>query len=144
MAVDNKGVALNDEHWQKWYDQYMNDSTGTDVETEYIGNSLALQAQKAKLRSEKEMYTVELARYNGSIPSDAMAFLLSIGDINSTTLEDGTTIVYTSGSYNKVKSAIKRRDEYKAMGNPNASVSKIKGKSITQISDDDLSKLLEE
>jgi len=143
LIVDTRGVAINDDYWKDWYAQFMNDSTGIGSEVEYVGNAFALTPKVPK-DPDKEVYTVELARYTGSIPSDEMAFLLSIGDINSTTLEDGTTIVYTTGSYRKVKTAIKRRDEYREMGNKNAIVSKMKGKNITQISEEDLLKLLEE
>jgi hypothetical protein len=145
LVVDAKGVALNDDHWKKWYDQYMNDSTDANMTTEYVGNVFALNSNKTKLdqaNKDREVYTVELARYNGSIPSDEMAFLLSIGDINSTNLEDGTTIVYTSGNYKKIKNAAKRRDEYVQMGNKDAAVAKMKGKNITRLTEDELAKLL--
>lgn len=145
LVVDEKGVALNDDHWKKWYDQYMNDSTDANMTTEYVGNIFALNSNKTKLdqaNKDKEVYTVELARYNGSIPSDEMAFLLSIGDINSTTLEDGTTIVYTSGNYKKIKNAAKRRDEYVLSGNKDAAVAKMKGKKITRLTEDELTMLL--
>lgn len=145
LVVDAKGVALNDDHWKKWYDQYMNDSTDANMTTEYVGNVFALNSNKTKVdqaNKDREVYTVELARYNGSIPSDEMAFLLSIGDINSTTLEDGTTIVYTSGNYKKIKNAAKRRDEYVQMGNKDAAVAKMKGKKITRLTEDELTMLL--
>ncbi|MFO0357483.1 MAG: SPOR domain-containing protein [Sphingobacteriaceae bacterium] len=145
LVVDAKGVALNDDHWKKWYDQYMNDSTDANMTTEYVGNVFALNSNKTKVdqaNKDRDVYTVELARYNGSIPSDEMAFLLSIGDINSTTLEDGTTIVYTSGNYKKIKNAAKRRDEYVQMGNKDAAVAKMKGKKITRLTEDELTMLL--
>lgn len=145
LIVDSKGVAVNDDYWKKWYDQYMNDSTDANTTTEYVGNVFALNNKKINLndgQTDKELYTVELARYSGSIPSDEMAFLLSIGDINSTTLDDGTTVVYTSGRFKKIKTAVKSRDEFIKMGNSNAAISKIKGKSITKLTDDEIGKLL--
>ncbi len=142
MVVDAKGVAVDDAYWKKWYDQYMNDSTDANTTTEYIGNAFALKSNKPKFDPEKEVYTVELARYEGAIPSDEMAFLLSIGDINSTTLENGTTVVYTSGRFKKVKSVLKSRDEFVKMGNANAGISKLKGKNITRLSEEEVQKLL--
>jgi len=142
MTVDAKGVAVNDEYWKKWYDQYMNDSTDANMTTEYIGNTFALNSAKPKFDPNKEVYTVELARYEGAIPSDEMAFLLSIGDINSTTLENGTTVVYTSGRFNKMKNALKNREEFVKMGNANAGISKLKGKNITRLSEEEIQKLL--
>lgn len=141
--VDTKGVAVNDEYWKKWYDQYMNDSTDANMTTEYVGNAFALNSKKPKIDPDKEVYTVELARYAGAIPSDEMAFLLSIGDINSTTLDDGTTVVYTSGRFKKIKTALKSRDEFIKMGNANAGISKLKGKNINKLSDEEIKKLLE-
>jgi hypothetical protein len=140
--VDTKGVGVNDEYWKKWYDQYMNDSTDANMTTEYVGNVFAKTTPK-KIDPDKEVFTVELARYAGAIPSDEMAFLLSIGDINSTTLDDGTTVVYTSGRFKKIKTALKSRDEFVKMGNANAGISKLKGKTITKLSDEEVKKLQE-
>lgn len=142
VPVNERGVGQTDDYWAAWYAQYMNDSTGMDKTTEYVGNIFALNKKKTKLGGEKEAYTVELIRYSGSIPTDELAFLLSIGDINSTTLEDGSTVVYTSGSYDKVSTAIKRRDEFRSDGNKNAGVSRVKGKNITKISDAELAELI--
>jgi cell division septation protein DedD len=71
-----------------------------------------------------------------------MAFLLSIGDIKSTTLEDGTTVVYTAGTYEDVVQAVKRRDEYIAEGNKNSRVSYFKGEKLFELSDEELAKLI--
>ncbi len=143
VPVNEKGVGQTDDYWASWYAQYMNDTTGVGATTEYVGNYFALDKKKTKLgNNNKEAYTVELVRYNGSIPSDELAFLLSIGDINSTTLDDGTTVVYTSGNYDKISMAVKRRDEFRKDGNKNAGVSRIKGKNITQVSDEELAALI--
>ena len=143
VPVNEKGVGQTDDYWAAWYAQYMNDSTGMDKTTEYVGNIFDLKKKKTKLGgNEKEAYTVELVRYTGSIPTDELAFLLSIGDINSTTLEDGTTVVYTSGNYDKVSVAVKRRNEFIKDGNKNAGVSRVKGKNIAKISDAELEALI--
>ncbi|MBA2611385.1 MAG: hypothetical protein H0U95_05410 [Bacteroidetes bacterium] len=142
VPVNEKGVGQTDDYWAAWYAQYLNDSTGMDKTTEYVGNIFALNKKKTKLGVDKEAYTVELIRYTGSIPTDELAFLLSIGDINSTTLDDGTTVVYTSGNYDKVSSAVKRRDEFRKDGNKSAGVSRIKGKNITQVTDSELAALI--
>jgi hypothetical protein len=140
-AVNGRGVAQNDAYWQAWYDQYMNDSLATDRITEYTGNIYAVVTKKPKVK--KDNFTVELVRYTGSIPSDELAFLLSIGDINSTTLEDGTTVVYTTGSYDKLSVAMKRRDEFRTEGNKAAGISRIQGKEIVQVPEDELQRLLQ-
>lgn len=144
LVVDPKGVAINDDYWKDWYAKFRNDSTDLNMTTEYVGNVFALKNNKSAfdLNKDKEYYTVELARYSGSIPSDEMAFLLSIGDINSTTLEDGTTVVYTSGKYKKVSNAVKSRDEFIRMGNKDATISKMKGKNITRLTEAELNKLM--
>lgn len=142
MPVNDRGVGQTDEYWMAWYNQYMNDSTGSDKETEIVGNVYDLSSKNTKASGEKEIYTVELIRYTGSIPSDELAFLLSVGDIKSTTLPDGNTVVYTSGEYKKIITAIKRRNEYRAEGNNSVGISKIKGKTITQMSDAELEELL--
>ncbi|MDP3557926.1 MAG: SPOR domain-containing protein [Bacteroidota bacterium] len=142
VPVNEKGVGQTDDFWAAWYAQYLNDTLGMDKTTEYVGNIFDLKKKKTKLGLDKEAYTVELVRYSGSIPTDELAFLLSIGDINSTTLDDGTTVVYTSGSYDKISVAIKRRDEFIKDGNKNAGVSKIKGKNITKLTESELAELI--
>jgi|GEM_PF-286387 len=139
--VNARGVAQNDAYWQNWYDNYMNDSLANDRITESVGNIYVVAVKKPKQK--KDNFTVELVRYAGSIPSEELAFLLSIGDINSVTLDDGTTVVYTSGNYDKLSSAIKRRDEFRTTGNKGAGISRIKGKEIIQVGDEELQKLLE-
>ncbi len=137
-GVNKKGVARTDAYWQNWYDEFMNDSLPTDKITEYTGNIYTV----AKKKTKKDPFTVELMRYNGPIPPDELAFLLSIGDITSTTLEDGTTIVYTSGNYEKLAAAIKRRDEYRAKGEKKAGVSMFKAKDVVQLPESELEGLL--
>lgn len=138
-GVNQKGVARTDAYWQNWYDEYMNDSIPGEKITEFTGNIYAVSKKK---KSKKDPFTVELMRYNGAIPSDELAFLLSIGDITSTTLEDGTTVVYTSGNYEKLGAAIKRRDEFREEGNKKAGVSMFKGKDVVQLPENELESLL--
>jgi len=142
VQVNEKGVGLTDEYWKTWYDQYMNDSTGTNVQEEYVGNAFSLDSKSISFGKKRDIYTVELARYFGSIPSDELALLLSIGDIKSITLDDGTTVVYTAGEYKKIKTAIQRRDEFRNEGNKGAVVSRIRGKNIERISEEDLANLI--
>jgi hypothetical protein len=144
-AVNGRGVTQDDAYWQAWYAQYLNDSTsGGEVATEVVGNIYDLaNAKKKKKKKDSRNYTVELVRYNGSIPSEELAFLLSIGDITSTTLEDGTTVVYTSGTYEKLSTAIKRRDEFRSSGNKGAGISTVNGRNIIPVRDDELEQLLQ-
>ena len=141
--VNGRGITENEEDWQQWYNRYMNDNTNAFVDVEIVGNIFGQVSGKTVRRKEGKIYTVELVRYSGSIPSDELAFLLSIGDISSTTLEDGTTVVYTSGNYEKLSVAIRRRDEFRDQGNKNAGISTIDGKNIVQLREDELDKLLD-
>jgi len=140
VPVNARGVGQTDEYWKNWYDNYLNDSLANERTTENIGNIYAAVVKKPK--EKKDNFTVELVRYAGPIPTDELAFLLSIGDINSVTLDDGTTVVYTSGNYDKLSTAIKRRDEFRTTGNKGAGISRIMGKEIVQVGDEELQKLL--
>lgn len=140
--VNEKGVGQTPEYWQAWYNNFNNDSVGENPQEEIVGNDFKKDTKKGKGKKKNEIYTVELARYTGSIPSDELALLLSIGDIKSTTLEDGTTVVYMAGEYDKITIAIKRRDEFRSEGNKSATVSKLRGKNIIKISDEDLADIL--
>jgi hypothetical protein len=140
--VNERGVGQTDDYWAAWYAAYQNDSTSASKSTEYVGNFFTQGAKKPKKEKKGDGFAVELARYKGSIPTDELAFLLSIGDINSTTLDDGTTVVYTAGNYDKIAAAVKRRDEFRNEGNKAAGISRIIGKDIVQIPDDELEKML--
>jgi hypothetical protein len=140
--VNGRGVAQTDEYWARWYAEY-NDTVGLDKKTQYVGNIFDLASNRPKLNDEKTMYTIELGRYANGVPPDEMAELLSIGDIRSSTLDDGTTVVYTAGNYEKISKAIKRRDAMINDGNKNAKVSTLKGKRIENLSDEDVKKLLD-
>jgi hypothetical protein len=141
LPVNDKGVAQTDAYWQEWYDNYLNDSIANDRTTEYAGNIYANVTKEPKVK--KENFVVELVRYSGAIPTDELAFLLSIGDINTTTLDDGTTVVYANGDSDNLSSVIKRRDEFRTTGNKSAGVSRIKGNEIIQVQDEELQRLLQ-
>jgi hypothetical protein len=148
FEVNMHGVAQTDEFWQSWYDHYF-DTIGIDKTTELIGNAYELASATGTTTSkpktnpkEQKIYTIELARYVGGVPSDEMAFLLSIGDIKSTILDDGTTVVYTAGSYEDVKIAVQRRDEYIAAGNKNSKVGYFKNEQYYALTDEELKKAL--
>ncbi len=118
----------------------MNDSTSANKTVEYVGNFFAQNKTKVK-KKKSSSYTVELARYKGAIPTEELAGLLSIGDINSKTLADGTTVVYTTGDYEKISEAIKRRDALKAEGNKTAAISRMEDNAIVPMSEEEVSKL---
>lgn len=137
FEVNKDGVALTDEYWQNWYNMYMD--SGQVVKTEIVENFYAKKDSTAKPATTNEkIYTVELARYSGPVPNDEMAYLLSVGDIVSTVLPDNSTVLYTAGTYNDVKNAIKRRDEFIAEGNKNAKVGYFKNGDIITLTDEEL------
>jgi hypothetical protein len=113
VEVNSQGVALTDEYWQNWYNVYMD--SGNVVKQEVIENFYAVKKDSTSAsdasKNEKE-YTVELARYSGPVPNDEMAYLLSIGDVKSTTLADNSTVLYTAGTYKEIQNAVNRRDEF--------------------------------
>jgi len=130
LEVNMHGVGLTDDYWQNWYDQY-NDS-GNVTNQQIVENFYAKKPKtdssnvsgngKADPSKSDKIYTVELARYNGPVPTEEMAKLLSIGDVRSTMLPDNTTVMYTAGNYKEIQNAVKRRDEFIAEGNKNAQV----------------------
>ena len=154
MAVNQKGVSLNDEYWQNWYNQYMD--SGIVVPTQVVENFYAAQQdsiREATLATSTnssntnnkndKTFTIELARYTGPVPNDEMAFLLSIGDIQSTILEDGSTVLYTAGNYKEIQNAVKRRDEFIKEGSKNARIGHFdKGGNLIILSEDEITKLL--
>lgn len=139
FEVNMHGVALTDEYWQDWYNKYF-DSTGDyHIKSEYIDNVMALKTKEVK-ESNQKIYTVELARYKGGVPSDEIAYLMSIGDIKSITLEDGTTVLYTAGQYEDIMLAIKRRDEFREEGLKKATVGYFKNEEYHSLTDEELQK----
>lgn len=144
FEVNKNGVALTDEYWQKWYNEYF-DSTGNyhPVTEEYIDNVMALKTKEVK-ELNKKIYTVELARYKGGVPSDEIARLMSIGDIRSINLEDSTMIIYTAGQYEEVMRAAIRRDKFRAEGFKKAKVGYFKNEQYSVLTEDKLQKEIEE
>jgi hypothetical protein len=147
-AVNNKGVGLTDEYWQNWYNTYM-DSGAVTPNTEVVRNyydiikdSLKAANPNNKDSKNDNLYTVELARYTGPVPSEEMTYLLSIGDVKSTMLPDGTTVLYTAGTYKEIANAVKRRDEFIAEGNKSAKIGYFKGGELITLSDEEIKKLL--
>lgn len=146
IEVNMKGVALTDEYWQNWYNMYMD--SGNVVKTEMIENFYASKSDslgssnQVNTSKNDKLYTVELARYTGPVPNDEMAYLLSIGDVVSTVMEDNSTVLYTAGTYKEIQNAIKRRDGFIAEGNKNAKVGYFKNGKLISISDDELNQLV--
>ncbi len=143
VAVNEKGVGLSDEYWQNWYNAYKNDSLDANASLQVISNffDMAKAKKKKKKKVNPDEYTVEIKRYPGAIPSDELAFMLSIGDINTATLEDGSTVVYTNGSYKNMGGLIKRRDEFRAEGHKDAKISRMQGGKFIPLSDAELEEL---
>jgi hypothetical protein len=154
IEVNLKGVGLTDEYWQNWYNVY-NDS-GNVANEQIVENFFAKKPKtdstgtagangKADPSKSDKVYTVELARYNGPVPGEEMAKLLSIGDVKSTMLPDNTTVMYTAGNYKEIQNAVKRRDEFIGEGNKNAQVGYFKKNGdLTSLSNEEIAKLLEE
>lgn len=145
FEVNMKGVALTDDYWQNWHNVYMD--SGNVVKTELVENFYKPQNDStAKSSSEvsknNDSYTVELARYNGPVPNDEMAYLLSIGDVKSTVLPDNTTVLYTAGTYKEIQNAVKRRDEFVNEGNKNAKIGHFKNGTLVTLTEDEVNKLL--
>ncbi len=137
-VANEKGIGMTDADFQKWYDSYY-DSTGINAITvEVINPDKKNDENPLKIKGQKE-YTVELVRYQGGIPADEMAYLLSIGDVRSFTVGD-TTVVYTAGSFADVHKAITRRDEFRTEGLKSAKVGFFKGENYFSLTDDELKK----
>lgn len=146
VEVNPQGVARTDEYWQEWYDQYMD--SGNLAKKEVIENFYAAKkdssSNTATVSKNGKEYTVELARYAGPVPNDEMAYLLSIGDVKSTILPDNSTVLYTAGTYKEIANAVKRRDEFRSEGNKKSQVGYFKEGDLIALSDEEISKLMEE
>ncbi len=135
--VNDKGVTMQDQDFQTWYDNYF-DSTGKFAKVIYLTNPNKKGGDKnIDPKKQPKDYTVELVRYYGGIPADEMAYLLSIGDVKSFSIGD-TTVVYTAGSYEDVRRAVARRDEYRAEGLKSARVGYFKGENYFSMTDAEL------
>lgn len=145
FEVNLKGVALTDEYWQNWYNVYMD--SGNVVNQEVVENFYAAKKDSASMavaqsNKNEKLFTIELARYSGPVPNNEMAYLLSIGDVKSTTLPDNSTVLYTAGTYKEIQNAVKRRDEFIAEGKQNAKVGYFKNGDIVTLSDDEINALM--
>jgi hypothetical protein len=132
MIANTLGIGITDAMAQYWYDVYY-DSTGTMARIVDLDSAKNPKENIIDPNSQKKEYTVELAKFKGGVPSDIMAYLLSIGDVRSTTVGD-TVIVYTAGSYEDVKMAMKRRDEFRSEGVKDAGVGYFRGGAYRSIS----------
>ena len=110
--TNGRGVAFTDAMAQNWYDIFYDTTNG--LRFAKIINLDSIEREKIKgntpSRGDK-IFTVELARYKGGIPSDEMAYLLSIGDVKSFT-EGDETVVYAAGEYKDIRVATKRKNEF--------------------------------
>ncbi len=146
VEVNAQGVGLTDEYWQNWYNTYMDSGNVTNqqvIENFYAQKTTKDSLGNVNVSKPDKIYTVELGRYNGPVPNEEMAKLLSIGDVMSTTMPDGATVMYTAGTYKDIQNAVKRRDEFVAEGNKNAHVGYFKNGNLVQLSDEEIAKLLE-
>jgi len=141
--VNKDGVALNDAFWQDWYDQY--NDTGKISKSELVQNFYTKKIFSASTKTDnldEKAYAVELGRYTGTVPDEDMSYLLSVGDVKSTTLPDNTTTVYSAGSYEDINKAVKRLDKFKAEGNKKASIGVLKNGNLTKLSDEAIVSLI--
>lgn len=155
--VNMHGVALTDDYWQDWYDHYMD--SGNLAKKEVIENFYTLKknadgsvassnnqtSNNSSANKNDKVYTVELVRYAGPVPTDEMAYLLSIGDVQSMMLPDNSTVIYIAGTYKEIQNAVKRRDEFRAEGNKKAQVAYFdkEGNIITLKDDSEVEKLVD-
>jgi len=104
VMVDENGVALTDSAMLLQYEIFM-DSTGAFAQIE-VQNTIG----KAHKNGVKNIsYTVQLGRFSKGIPPDVMDKLLSIPEVNSTTIDSST--VYTVGRYTDFSVAQKRQQQ---------------------------------
>jgi cell division septation protein DedD len=142
MIANSVGVGITDAMAQYWYDVYY-DSTGVMARMVDLDSASKNKKDVVDPNSLKKEYTVELAKFKGGVPSDIMAYLLSIGDVRSTTVGD-TVIVYTAGSYEDVRNAARRRDEFRKEGVKDAGVGYFRGGGYHTVSPEELEKEIAE
>ncbi|MBC7863107.1 MAG: hypothetical protein IAF38_09040 [Bacteroidia bacterium] len=123
VLANGKGVGYTDEMAAKWYELYY-DSTGSTAQVIALGNSAAGEQNQALINGKKtdseKTFTVEMGVFGKSVPDEVMLFLLSIGDVKSTT--DGDNTIYTAGNYSDIKTAIKRKEEFEKEGLKNLKI----------------------
>lgn len=120
-------------------------TSGTNTTTNDGGTSNGSNKGSNKIKTSltEQMYTIELGRYSGPVPSEEMANLLSIGDVKSTILPDNTTVVYTAGTYKEILKAKKRRDDFRKEGNTKAEVSYFKDGDLIRMTDEEITKIVD-
>ncbi len=120
--VDKNGVAMSDSLIAENWDRF-NDSTMKYANHEILpmsGNGGYHPAPK------KKEYTVLLGTFKKGLSTEKMTMLLSIQDIQSTTLDDSST-VYSAGKFDNILDAEKRKKELVADGMTDARVVYKKG-----------------
>ena len=138
VVVNVKGVAITEQMELDWYNSFY-DTIG-------IGKTIDLDSAK---RNRKEVlaakkqkeYTVELGKFKGGVPSDVLAYFLSVGDINSINYGD-SLFIYTAGSYDDIKLANQRLDEFKSEGLKEAKIGYFLGEQYAAFEDGELKKEL--
>ncbi len=133
--ANTRGVGITDPMAQEWYDLFY-DTTGGMRFAKIINLDTVGKNKIDPLRQGK-IFTVELARYKNGVPSDEMAYLLSIGDVKSFILGD-ETVIYAAGEYKDVRVAVQRKNEFVEEGLKGARVGYFKGENYFSLSDDDL------
>ncbi len=134
--ANGRGVAVTDPMAQDWYDNFYDTTGGVRfakiVNLDTVGKEIITDPSR-----QNKVFTVELARYKGGIPSDEMAYLLSIGDVKSFTIGD-ETIVYAAGEYKDVRVAAQRKNEFLNEGLKEARVGYFKGENYFSLTDAEL------
>lgn len=137
MFANGRGVGVTDQMAQYWYDVFYDTTGGLRFARIVNIDSIERLKKGAEPLLENKIFTVELARYKGGIPSDEMAYLLSIGDVKSFTTGD-ETVVYAAGEYKDVRVATKRKDEFVSEGLKSARVGYFKGNNYFSLTDAEL------
>ena len=143
VLVNGKGVGVTDQMAQEWHDIFY-DTTGGLRFAKIVNLDTVGKENKKNLDPSRQnkILTVELARYKGGIPSDEMAYLLSIGDVKSFTAGD-ETVVYAAGEYKDVRVAVQRKNEFVSEGLKSARVGYFKGENYFSLTEQEVNKEVE-
>lgn len=133
-TVNSKGVTITEQMEMDWYNQYY-DSTGMPVTIDL--DSLKRNKKEILALKNKREYTVELGKFKGGVPSDVLAYFLSIGDVNSINIGD-SILIYTAGSYEDILLANQRLEEFKSEGLKDAKVSFFQGEKFISANESDI------
>ena len=134
MLANGKGIGVTDQMAQDWYDLFYDTTGGLRFARIVNVDTLGKGVDNKDPSRQNKIFTVELARYKGGIPSDEMAYLLSIGDVKSFTTGD-ETVVYAAGEYKDVRVATQRKNEFVNEGLKSARVGYFKGEDYYTLSD---------